>query len=67
MPKVKTETYDNFVLITKGRPHEGMALNSFDHPLDLARYAIHTYMYDRMSGQDIIKFLQAEIRALEEE
>lgn len=67
MPKVKTQTLDNFVLITKGRPHEGMFINSFDHPVDLARYAIQTYMYDRMGPREIIKFLEAEIRALEEE
>lgn len=61
------QTPDDFVLISKGKPYQGMYVSSFDHPSELARYVIRTYMYDRMSGQDIIKFLQAEIQALEEE
>lgn len=61
------QTQEEFILVAKGRDYEGMYVNSFDGPLDLARYALRTYAWNRMGPQDIIKFLQAEIRALEEE
>jgi hypothetical protein len=61
------QTQDEFILIRKGPDYVGLEIESFDDPLKLAQHAIRFYAWKRCGGEELHKFLEGELRALEEE
>lgn len=60
-------TSDRFILTHTGPAYEGTTIESYDDPLVLAQYMIRYFGWKERGGEELRKFLEGELRALDEE